>query len=46
VVLTDVVMPVMTGTELAARVKGVRPEVPIVLMSGTSIPREGRNSAT
>jgi CheY-like chemotaxis protein len=34
--LTDVVMPGITGTELAALVREHRPEIPIVLMSGYS----------
>jgi CheY-like chemotaxis protein len=34
--LTDVVMPQLTGTELAARVRQRRPELPVVLMSGYS----------
>ena len=34
VLLTDVVMPRMPGTELAARVHDVRPEPPVVLMTG------------
>lgn len=34
VLLTDVVMPRMPGTELAARVHDVRPELPVVLMTG------------
>jgi signal transduction histidine kinase/ActR/RegA family two-component response regulator len=33
-VLTDEVMPEMTGTELAAALHRVRPELPIVLMTG------------
>jgi CheY-like chemotaxis protein len=33
-VLTDEVMPDMTGTELAAALHQVRPELPIVLMTG------------
>ena len=32
--LTDVVMPRMTGTELAARIAAKTPDLPIVLMSG------------
>ncbi len=35
-VLTDVVMPQMSGTELAAAVGALRPELPVVLMSGYS----------
>jgi CheY-like chemotaxis protein len=33
-VLADVVMPALSGTELAARVHGLRPDLPVVLMSG------------
>ena len=33
-VLSDVTMPRMTGTELAARILDVRPDVPIVLSTG------------
>ena len=33
-VVADVVMPRMTGTELAARLRDERPELPIVLMTG------------
>jgi CheY-like chemotaxis protein len=36
VVLTDVVMPGLTGTELAALVRERRPDLPVVLMSGYS----------
>jgi CheY-like chemotaxis protein len=38
--LTDVAMPVMTGVELAGAVRKLRPELPIVLMSGYSDGRE------
>jgi len=34
--LTDVRMPLMSGTEVAARVRDVRPTLPVVLMSGYS----------
>jgi CheY-like chemotaxis protein len=34
VVLTDVVMPVMNGRELAGRIAEIRSELPIVFMSG------------
>lgn len=34
--LTDVVMPHMTGGELARRVSQLRPDVPVVYMSGYS----------
>jgi two-component system, cell cycle sensor histidine kinase and response regulator CckA len=33
-VLTDVIMPVMTGSELAARLAEVAPEIPMLFMSG------------
>ncbi|MGN6390699.1 MAG: response regulator [Gemmatimonadales bacterium] len=32
--LTDVVMPKMPGTDLAARVHELRPELPVLLMTG------------
>lgn len=35
-VVSDVVMPRMTGTELVARMQAYRPDVPIILMSGYS----------
>ncbi len=35
-VLTDIVMPGMSGVELAARLRGMRAETPIVFMSGYS----------
>jgi CheY-like chemotaxis protein len=35
-IVSDVVMPQMTGTELVARVQAHRPELPIILMSGYS----------
>jgi CheY-like chemotaxis protein len=34
-VLTDLEMPEMTGTELAARLKRLRPELPVLLISGS-----------
>jgi two-component system cell cycle sensor histidine kinase/response regulator CckA len=34
ILVADVVMPRMTGTELAARVHTLRPELPVLLMSG------------
>ncbi|HMR29721.1 MAG TPA: two-component system VirA-like sensor kinase [Geminicoccaceae bacterium] len=37
-VLADEVMPEMTGTELAAAVHAVRPELPILLMTGNAGP--------
>lgn len=39
-VLTDLEMPEMTGAELAARLKRLRPELPVVLVSGSSVERE------
>ena len=38
-VLTDETMPELTGTELAREIRRLRPEVPIVLMSGYSGPQ-------
>jgi signal transduction histidine kinase len=35
-VLTDTVMPAMSGLELAARLQRTRPDLPVVLMSGYS----------
>jgi DNA-binding NtrC family response regulator len=32
--LTDVVMPQLSGPELAAQIKKVRPELPVLYMSG------------
>jgi CheY-like chemotaxis protein len=35
-VLTDFDMPGMTGTELAARLKKMRPELPVLMVSGSA----------
>jgi PAS domain S-box-containing protein len=37
-VVTDEVMPALTGTELARRVRRLRPDLPVVLLSGYSGP--------
>jgi len=37
-VLSDVSMPVMTGPQLAARARALRPELPIILFSGYADP--------
>jgi signal transduction histidine kinase len=42
-VLTDIVMPGMSGVELAARLDAERPEVRIVLMSGFADPIAGHH---
>jgi CheY-like chemotaxis protein len=34
-VVTDLEMPGMTGTELASKLKSLRPELPVVLVSGS-----------
>jgi two-component system cell cycle sensor histidine kinase/response regulator CckA len=34
VVITDVVMPGMSGRDLAARIAGLRPDLPLIFMSG------------
>jgi PAS domain S-box-containing protein len=36
IVVTDQTMPHMTGMELAAEVKRIRPEIPVILMTGFS----------
>ena len=38
VMVTDEVMPTLTGTELSRRMRSLRPDLPIVLMSGYSGP--------
>ena len=38
-VLSDEAMPDMTGSELAREIRGIRPDIPIVLMSGYVTPR-------
>src|SRR3546814_19058540 len=42
VVLTDEVMPEMTGTELAASLRRIRPDLPVILMTGYAGPIRGR----
>lgn len=39
-VLTDFEMPGMTGAELAARLKRLRPDLPVLLLSGSKIAQE------
>ena len=39
-VLTDFEMPGMTGAELAARLKRIRPELPVLLLSGSKIAQD------
>jgi DNA-binding NtrC family response regulator len=45
-VLTDVVMPFMSGTDLVGRIREIRPNAKIVLMSGYSEAVVLRNSGT
>jgi signal transduction histidine kinase len=40
VLVTDLTMPAMRGTELAAEVRRTRPDLPVILMSGFSRPEE------
>jgi PAS domain S-box-containing protein len=35
-VITDQTMPIMTGTDLAERIKNIRPDIPIILCTGYS----------
>ena len=35
-VMTDIHMPMMDGWQLAVRIKGIRPEIPIIAISGDS----------
>ncbi len=44
-VLTDLEMPEMTGAELAIRLKRMRPEVPILLVSGSRALQEAPPAA-
>jgi len=43
-VLTDETMPEMTGTELATALHEIRPDLPIILMTGHGRPVESRGS--
>jgi PAS domain S-box-containing protein len=36
--LTDVIMPKMTGNEVAARIRTIRPDIPVLYMSGYAEP--------
>lgn len=39
-VITDYTMPVMTGTQLARRIKALNPDVPVVMCTGISLEPE------
>ncbi len=43
-VITDMTMPQMTGDRLAAKIKGIRPEVPVVLCTGYSAKIDPENA--
>jgi CheY-like chemotaxis protein len=45
VVLSDEAMPEMTGSELAREIRRIRPDIPIVLMSGYVTPGADRSRA-
>jgi CheY-like chemotaxis protein len=45
VVLTDLEMPEMTGAELAVRLKRIRPELPVLLVSGSKAAQQTPPSA-
>src|ERR1700761_2518677 len=45
VVLSDQMMPGMTGTELTKSVKAIRPKMPVILISGVNeIPADARHA--
>lgn len=44
-ILTDLLMPGMTGEELAREVKLLRPSLPVMLFSGVNEPPSGRSGA-
>jgi CheY-like chemotaxis protein/two-component sensor histidine kinase len=44
-VLTDEAMPDLVGTELASEIRGLRPAVPIILMSGHGGPQLAKRAA-
>lgn len=45
VVLTDVMMPVMDGLEMARQIKALKPEVPIIVISAYSDPESRKLAA-
>lgn len=45
-VLTDEIMPEMTGTELAGALRDIRPDLPIVLMTGYDHPLQSHHLQT
>jgi CheY-like chemotaxis protein len=45
-VLTDETMPDMSGTDLAREMRKLRPDIPIILMSGYSGPLLAERAAT
>jgi CheY-like chemotaxis protein len=46
IVVTDIQMPSMTGRELAQSVAGLRPEIPILFMTGYILDSECRDPLT
>ena len=43
IIVTDIVMPVMTGTELAKRIRANRPEIKILFISSYAVDDTGPN---
>src|SRR5262245_57052642 len=42
-VITDVSLPAMSGIDLARRIRGLRPDIPIIIASGYSLDLSSQN---